>query len=132
MPDSPLILVVDGNDSLRRACELVLEQAAYRVLTAPDGASALEALLRSPEPVDLVVVDLRLPDMSGHEFVRRARLRIPVLYISADDIALSRLRATGSAPAMLQKPFGLGLLLDRVASLLGRPDGSEPPTPPAA
>lgn len=131
MPGRPLLLVVDDNEQLRSACAAILTREAYRVLTASDGASAFDVLSEANELVDLMVVDLRLPDMGGQEFVRRTGLPVPVLYISGDELAI-RHRAAISSYALLEKPFELGELLDRVAYLLGERAGPRPLRPPPA
>ncbi len=67
----PLVLVVDDEAAMRERCARVLEERGFEVITAPGEAEALEALSRR-QP-DLMVVDLRMPGMSGEEFLAAAR-----------------------------------------------------------
>jgi CheY-like chemotaxis protein len=80
------ILVADDYDAIRDAWTVVLTRAGYRVLTAGNGREALN-LIRTVVP-DLVVLDLRMPEMDGPEFLKvledaPALQRIPVLIVSA-------------------------------------------------
>jgi two-component system nitrogen regulation response regulator NtrX len=81
------VLVIDDEPNIRRALELVLTGEGYLVLTAATAELGLELLGRSEQPVDAVLLDLKLPGMSGHEALERIRgdetLReLPVLVIS--------------------------------------------------
>ncbi|MBL0159079.1 MAG: sigma-54-dependent Fis family transcriptional regulator [Bryobacterales bacterium] len=69
------ILVVDDDESLRRVTQVQLEQAGYRVATAPSGPDALRMMGESP--YDLVITDLRMPGMSGIELLNRIRSEHP-------------------------------------------------------
>ena len=77
------LLFVEDDDSIRLALGLALEDEGYEVREAPDGHSGLEAFAER-EP-DLVLVDLRLPDMSGFDVCRaiRARSIVPIIIVTA-------------------------------------------------
>ncbi|HET8841324.1 MAG TPA: response regulator, partial [Ktedonobacteraceae bacterium] len=81
------ILVVDDEAVLLETIAYNLEQAGYRVITAADGASALEAV-RQEKP-DLVILDLMLPVIDGLEVCRQLRRddtqqpRIPIMMLTA-------------------------------------------------
>lgn len=103
------VLVVDDEVDMLRACQKILERKSYTVLTATDGPQALELLQQ--EPVDVAVVDLRLPSMSGLE-VMRAALRLnpetAVLIITAYatvDTAVQAVR--DGAFDCIPKPFSM-------------------------
>ena len=66
----PVILVVDDEPNVRESFRLVLEDA-YEVIDVPDGARALDAVRASP--VDLVLLDIRLPEMDGIEVLERLK-----------------------------------------------------------
>ncbi len=68
MDNRRTILVVDDEGGIRRGCERVLTAEGHKVLLADQGERGLEILRRHPE-IDLVLVDLRMPGMSGFEFL---------------------------------------------------------------
>lgn len=77
------LLFIEDDDAIRLALMLALEDEGYRVYQAADGASGLEAF--KADEVDLVLLDLRLPDMSGFEVCRalRAISIVPIIIITA-------------------------------------------------
>lgn len=78
MGDSqPVILIVDDEDIIRESLELFLEDEGFYVLTALSGEMGLTLLERNK--VDLAVVDIRLPGMSGNDFILRAHALRPSL-----------------------------------------------------
>ncbi len=81
------ILVVDDEKNIRRTLSLVLEGEGYRVLTAETAKAALAILRDSESPVDLAILDVKLPDMSGLEaleLIRKdeATRELPIVVIS--------------------------------------------------
>jgi CheY-like chemotaxis protein len=112
------ILVVDDEEPLRRYVARILEDDGYRVITARDGNAAL-ALLRHPgSPVQLVVSDVSMPEMSGPELANRLTNQPgspPVLFISGDHPAA---RLPGP---LLAKPFLREELTRMVGEILNRP-----------
>lgn len=79
------VLVVDDDEPIRRASEVILSDFGYEVLTAKDGFEAL-ALMRKALP-DLIISDLNMPKMSGFELlsvVRRRFPQIPVIAITGE------------------------------------------------
>ena len=104
MSATRLILIVDDDDHLRRALSDELNRLGHRTLVAASGAEALAEL---DAPIDLLLTDVQLPDMSGADVAARFSQRRPamsIVYISgASD---SRLRAVLPADAVvLRKPF---------------------------
>ena len=86
-PTSGTVLVIDDEPNIRRALALVLEGEGYAVLGANTAEQGLDVLGRPEQPVDAVILDLKLPGMSGHEALERIRgdetLRdLPVIVIS--------------------------------------------------
>lgn len=77
------LLFIEDDDQIRLALRLALEDEGYRVREAPDGASGLAAF--AEQEADLVLLDLRLPDMSGFEVCRhlRAASIVPIIIITA-------------------------------------------------
>ncbi|MDT4891158.1 MAG: hypothetical protein QOE97_193 [Pseudonocardiales bacterium] len=117
------VLVVDDQPDGRAALRVLLERAGYQVVEAESGAEALSALGR--RRVDCIVLDVRLPDMTGLEVSdrvkgNRATAAIPVLHVSAlDASATDRSQALHrSADGYLVKPVDPDELLATVASLV--------------
>ena len=110
-PPDPVVLIVDDNDKNLRLARDVLRAAGFRTL---DAASGAEAITVAGEHVpDLVLLDLRLPDMGGAEVARElrdgARTRgIPIVALSALRLTASsdELRAAGFA-GYLEKPISV-------------------------
>jgi|GEM_PF-841479 len=119
--EAPLVLVVDDEPASRRLLEAVLVAAGHRVVTAVDGRDALTVV--SERRPDLVLLDLRLPDIDGLEVCRRLRaddttVALPVLMLTAAG-SDERLAALDSgADDFVTKPFDRAELLARVRSLL--------------
>jgi CheY-like chemotaxis protein len=114
----PRILVVDDESAVRKFVERVLRTAGYGVVTADGGAQALQAL-QGGARFDLIVSDVRMPEMSGPELiarVRQERPRIPVLYLTAysDQLFKERVALTDEE-AFLNKPSTVKGLLEAVS-----------------
>lgn len=118
------ILVVDDEHHLAVGIQFNLEQEGFRVTTVGDGPKALELLLDPDQKVDLLVLDLMLPGMSGYaicERLREAGLEIPVLMLSARTLSEDRTRGFEvGADQYLTKPFELDELIARIKRLLNR------------
>ena len=115
---SLLVLVVDDIESVRRLIRRVLEQAGHRVLEARDGVEALACLAENPA-VELVLTDLRMPNMDGWELATRLSgrsPRIPVLFMSGFDEHLAVKTVAGP---VLPKPFAPEQLDEHMRQVLG-------------
>jgi DNA-binding response OmpR family regulator len=115
------ILAVDDEALLLEGVASYLSEHGYRVLAASTGADALDLFGR--ERIDLVLLDLMLPDISGEDVCRRirAKSRVPIIMLTArvaeeDVVAGLSLGADG----YMTKPFGLKELRARVEALLRR------------
>ena len=106
-----VVLVVDDDPAMVRLCERVLQQAAYRVFTANDGAAALRTMALSA--VDLVLLDVFMPEKDGFETLnalRRHHPKIPVIamsgggFVTTPDDVLAQCRKLG-VNGLLAKPF---------------------------
>jgi DNA-binding response OmpR family regulator len=116
------ILVVEDERNLATGIKYNLEAEGYRVTIASDGPSALRFLEDNAEGVDLVVLDLMLPGMSGYavcEAIRASDNILPILILSARSLAEDRTRGFDvGADQYLTKPFDLDEFLSRVRGLL--------------
>ncbi|HLW76464.1 MAG TPA: response regulator transcription factor, partial [Bryobacteraceae bacterium] len=116
------ILVIDDDDNLRDTVGLLLEQEGYKPLLAADGKTGYEKAL-SAKP-DLILVDLRLPGMSGIEIskqLRAGKVNTPIIVLSAvgqevDKVLLLEI----GADDYVVKPFGSRELLARIKAVLRR------------
>ena len=111
------ILVVDDELIVRSWIARLLRDEGYAVEIATDGVEALRIARETPDEFDLVVTDVRMPQMDGWQLGRRVREEwpgVPVLYISGYDVHQS---APGPH-AFLRKPFEADDLLRHVAQLL--------------
>jgi CheY-like chemotaxis protein len=109
------ILVIDDDPSIRDVVAAALDDEGYTVLSAANGAEALE-VLEQIVPV-LVLLDMRMPVMDGWSFARVLRergIRLPVIVMTAAQDARQWAEEVG-ASAYVAKPFDLGELLDVVA-----------------
>ena len=119
---SESILLVDGEDAARGHVAGVLRQLGYSVQDASTAGDAL-ALADDyfADPVDLLITDVSLPDLTGPELVERLLLDRPhldVLYISSGPMARPRRRRSWSAAKVLREPFEADELAGRVRDVL--------------
>src|SRR5215510_3745507 len=120
-PGVATVLVVDDDGHIREVVRFSLEQAGYRVLEAADGRAAV-ALFRD-QPVDVVVLDIVMPEQDGLEVCRRLRERsqVPILFLSSRDDELDRILGLEiGADDYVSKPFSPRELVARVKAILRR------------
>jgi two-component system OmpR family response regulator len=120
------ILVVEDEEHLSNIIRFNLEEEGYEVTTVADGPSALRVTEEQGDTIDLIILDLMLPGMSGYsvcENLRAAGKTMPVLVLSARTLTEDRTRAFDSgADQYMMKPFDLDEFLSRVKNLLARYD----------
>jgi PAS domain S-box-containing protein len=119
------VLLVEDEDSVRQLVRETLESRGYRVLEAANGTEALALAANHADPIHLVITDVVMPGLSGHELVQQlqpARPSLKVLYLSgyAQD-AFPSTAAADSQKTFLQKPFTLQSLSRKVREILGPP-----------
>jgi len=116
------ILVVEDEQHLGVGIKYNLEAEGYRVSLVEDGPAALKLIDHSAQSIDLVILDLMLPGMSGYSVCQRIRtagLALPVLMLSARTLPEDRTRGFDvGANQYMSKPFELDELLSRVKNLL--------------
>src|ERR1700687_6089243 len=118
---APIVLVVDDEIQIRRFLRAGFELNGFVVHEAATGAEAIRsATLR---PIDLVIVDLGLPDMDGSEVVERIRSwsRVPIIVLSVRSTEAQKVHLLElGADDYVAKPFGMAELLARVRVALRR------------
>jgi two-component system KDP operon response regulator KdpE len=120
------VLIVDDEPAILTVLQRVLESDGFEVLTADTGTKGMDlAVTASP---DLVILDLRLPDVDGIELTKIMRrwLQAPILILSGFNDEARKVKALDSgADDYLQKPFGLDELRARVRALQRRTGDAE-------
>jgi DNA-binding response OmpR family regulator len=116
------ILLVDDDPGIVDVVSYSLEREGYEVETATDGNEALAAASR--RRLDLVILDLMLPEVSGEEVCRRLRTAgntVPILMLTAKDAVLDKVLGLElGADDYLTKPFSAAELLSRIRALFRR------------
>jgi two-component system KDP operon response regulator KdpE len=118
-PTAPRVLVIDDEAQIRRFLDIGLRAEGYQVLLAANGQEGLG--LAATQSPDVVVLDIGLPDMEGHDVLREIRLwsEVPVLMLSVRDSESEKVRALDhGANDYVTKPFGIQELMARLRVLL--------------
>ncbi|OYV52219.1 MAG: DNA-binding response regulator [Rhodospirillales bacterium 20-60-12] len=119
------IALVDDDRNILTSVQMTLEQEGFTVRTYTDGESALQGMLA--KPVDLAVLDIKMPRMDGMELLQRLRTRtaMPVIFLTSKDDELDELMGLRlGADDYITKPFSQRLLLERIRALLRRNEAS--------
>ena len=127
------ILVVEDEQHLAIGIKFNLESEGFSVTAVADGQAAVAAVEAADPPVDLVVLDLMLPGMSGYavcEAIRSQGNAVPVVMLTARTLVEDRIRGfDAGTDVYLQKPFDLEELLSVISNLLARRGRTERPAP---
>jgi CheY-like chemotaxis protein len=119
---SPMILVVDDEETVRRVAQKMLEKAGFTVLLACDGSDGMEKFKAHLHDIDLVLLDLSMPNMSGEEVfqnIRNLRQNIQVLLSSGylEGEATHNCEGMGLA-GFVQKPWQYDQLISAVQNAM--------------
>jgi two-component system, OmpR family, response regulator ChvI len=137
VPTTPqTIALVDDDRNILTSVAMALEAEGFKVRTFADGAEAWRVMAN--QPVDLAVLDIKMPRMDGMELLGRLRKQsqLPVIFLtSKDDEVDEVLGLRMGADDYIKKPFSQRLLIERIRALLRRKDlgvdrgqpGQEPP-----
>ena len=122
------ILVIEDDESLRETIAVMLERENFLPVLTGDGRKGLDAALT--QKPDLLLVDLRLPEMTGFEIcraIRDTKVKLPIIVLSAiaDEIDKVVLLEMG-ADDYVVKPFGTRELMARIRAVLRRSNGAAP------
>ena len=122
------VLVIDDEPPIRKLLRMGLSTQGYEILEASNGKIALELLAQDPA---LIILDLGLPDIQGHELLRMIRGRnesVPIVVLSSRGDEAGKVQALDlGADDYLTKPFGMDELLARMRAVLRRKAGSGAP-----
>ena len=115
------LALVDDDQNILTSVSLALEAEGYEIDTYNDGEQALQGLAR--RPVDLAVLDIKMPRMTGTELLEklRAKSSVPVIFLTSKDDELDEALGLGlGADDYITKPFSQRLLLARIQAVLRR------------
>lgn len=119
------VLVVDDEEDVRIASQLILEEVGLRVLTAEDGQKGVQTFAEQHETITAVLLDLTMPGLSGEQVcsaIRRIKPHVPIILSSGytEEEALKRFGQTGIA-GFIQKPYQVEALIEKVRGVLDAP-----------
>jgi two-component system KDP operon response regulator KdpE len=117
MTAAPAVLIVDDEPAIRRLLRTSLSAQGYRTLEAASGADAFAALAEAREAVDVVLLDLGLPDMDGLDVIRRLReaSAVPIVVLTSREDERTKVAALDlGADDYVTKPFGMAELMARM------------------
>lgn len=117
----PAILIVDDEQKMREFVALFLRSSKYTVFEAADGRNALNIL--SKGTIDLIVLDIMLPDISGFDLCSQIRVRssVPIIFLTAladEEYQMIGYRVEGDD--YITKPFNASILLAKIQRILQR------------
>jgi two-component system response regulator ChvI len=129
------IALVDDDRNILTSVAMTLEAEGFTVRTYSDGAEALRGL--TAEPVDLAILDIKMPRMDGLELLERLRKQgdLPVIFLTSKDDEVDELMGLRlGADDYIKKPFSQRLLIERIRALLrrqtlGKPEAEGGPGP---
>ncbi|WP_417849210.1 response regulator transcription factor [Thalassoglobus sp.] len=125
------ILIVEDEEAIAEGLRFNMDAEGYETVVLGDGPSTLSYFEENSHDVDLIILDLMLPGMSGYEICRAIRERdqnIPIIVLSARTLSEDKSHAFDcGTDQYIAKPFNLPELLSRVRNLLKRPRIEPPP-----
>jgi two-component system, cell cycle sensor histidine kinase and response regulator CckA len=120
---SKTILVVEDDDAVRIPAAEFLMMEGFKVLQARTGAEALHVVSQIRSPLDLLITDIMMPEMSGHQVAAKLLDLHPglkVLYMSGDASEAASSQTAAVPRSILQKPFRLNKLKNKIHEVLGQ------------
>ena len=117
------IALVDDDENILASLSAALEDEGYKVDTYGDGVEALDGIGR--RPVDLAILDIKMPKMDGMELLGnlRQKINVPVIFLTSKDDEIDEVMGLRmGADDYIKKPFSQRLLLERISAVLRRHD----------
>jgi CheY-like chemotaxis protein len=111
------VLVVDDDEGVRSVAQRALSGRGYRVIGAADGAEGLRVFEQHADDIDLILLDVTMPELNGFEVLKRIRAtgnRVPILLSSGYDVHESEVDLK-ELSGFLEKPYDVTRLLAEVA-----------------
>ncbi|MEE2832020.1 MAG: response regulator [Candidatus Latescibacterota bacterium] len=116
--DQRTLLIIEDEDVVRETTRRLLERQGFHVLAADSGPAGLKIVAEGDACIDLVLLDLSMPTMSGHEVLAELRrLQPDIKVVIVTGYATAEVNVEGAA-AILQKPFNVAAHLDRIDQVL--------------
>ena len=116
--DQRTLLIIADEDVVRETTRRLLERQGFHVLPADSGPAGLKIVAEGDACIDLVLLDLSMPTMSGHEVLAELRrLQPDIKVVIVTGYATAEVNVEGAA-AILQKPFNVAAHLDRIDQVL--------------
>lgn len=119
------IALVDDDQNILTSVSMALEAEGYNVDTYPDGVAALQGI--GSHPVDLAVLDIKMPKMDGMELLGEIRKtdQMPIIFLTSKDDEVDELMGLRmGADDYIKKPFSQRLLIERIRAILRRKDAA--------
>ena len=127
------IALVDDDRNILTSISMALEAEGYSVRAYSDGAEALRGLAQAP--VDLAVLDIKMPRMDGMELLQRLRKQsqMPIIFLTSKDEEIDEMLGLRmGADDYITKPFSQRLLIERIRAILRRQELAREPAQAAA
>jgi CheY-like chemotaxis protein len=121
MTTKPVVLLVDDEPMIRALGSMLLSKAGYEVLLAEDGQAGVELFGTQPERIDLVILDLQMPRLSGREALRQLQQLKPTLRVLISSGFCAEVGQAGDAHGVcgfVHKPYRSREFTDAVAAAL--------------
>jgi two-component system response regulator ChvI len=121
---SHTIALVDDDRNILTSVSMALESEGFKVQSYTDGASALRGI--GAKPIDLAILDIKMPRMDGMELLQRLRRQsaCPVIFLTSKDEEVDEILGLRmGADDYIKKPFSQRLLVERIRALLRRNEG---------
>jgi DNA-binding response OmpR family regulator len=116
------VLVIDDDDMVADICREILQRSGYDVVIARSGKEAIDVFKENQNGIDMVILDMILPDMSGRDIYDRLKIVNPdlnVLFVSGYDLdaQMEDIMECGG-DGFIQKPFNMDTLLEKTREIL--------------
>ncbi len=139
VPDSTAlkkVLIIDDSAQIHQVYRIMLNRYKCEVITTLDGQKGLNQLTSNPG-VDLLIVDMQMPAMSGMEFIRRVKAQnayghIPIIAVSSGGMDIDGRGTVSCAQGNLRKPFTSTELPSAIGKIFPQHKPASPPSSRAA